>query len=221
METSVCLVTPILEKPHPAYNDSLNKILLSGAIAEYSSAVGDTPHISRNTLVRKAIERNHTHVWLIDGDQFGFDAGMLKGLLGHDVDVVAPLNFTRHEPFEPMIFNFDEGGWPRTLVDYPRKSFLQVGAVGLGCCLVKTGVFEKVKWPWFQPGVTAGERWVSEDIMFCRALRDVGVDIHVDTNYCISQVIEWPIDEETWDVLQEARGEQSEKIRGEWQQLLG
>ena len=220
MEPRVCLATPILDKSHPAYNDSLNKILLSGAIAEYSKIVGDIVHISRNTLVQSAIERKHTHVWLVDADQFGFNAEMLRGLLAHDVDVVSALSFMRQEPYEPLIYNFDEGGWPRTVVDYPRKSFFEVGAVGLGCCLIKTGVFEKIKWPWFQPGVTVDKRWVGENIMFCNALRNAGIKVYVDTNYCLSQVIEFPMDEDIWDLLQQQKAEQAARIKSEWDRIL-
>ena len=69
---------------------------------------------------------------------------MLKGLLAHDVDIVAPLVFRRHAPYEPVLYYFEERGWHRHMVDYPRKSFFEVGAVGMGCCLVKTSVFKKV-----------------------------------------------------------------------------
>lgn len=220
MKPSVCLCTPIVDRPHAWYNESLHKVLLSGAISEYFKVVGNAVHISKNGLVQLALERNHTHIWMIDAETFGFDAEMLKGLLAHDVDVVAPLTFMRNPPYEPMICYFDESGRPISIIDYARKSFFEVGAVGMGCCLIRTSVFQKINWPWFQHGLTMDKKWVSEDIMFCSALRKVGIKIYADTNYCADRFIEWPIDEDMWDLLQSQKEEQTGRIRDEWRDLL-
>jgi len=220
MEPRVCLATPILDKPHAAYILSLNKILLSGAISEYLKVVGSLVHVSRNGLAQLALERKHTHIWMIDDYQFGFDAEMLKGLLAHDVDVVAPLRFMRQAPFEPTMCYFDQQGRPRSIVDYPRKSFFEVAAVAIPGCLIKTSVFEKIRWPWFQPAVTADRKWVSEDFVFCMALRSAGIKIYADTNYCISHMIEWALDEDTWDFLWKEKEEEIERLKGEWRDLL-
>lgn len=215
MEPRVCVATPIFDRPSLLYNESLHKLLLSGAISNYSHLVGATVHMARNFLVEWALDEDGTHIWFVDSDQFGFDAEMLKGLLAHDVDIVGPLNFRRHPPYDPVIYEFDERGWHRSIVDYPRKSFFEVGAVGMGCCLIRTSVFEKISWPWFHPAASIDKRFSGEDIMFCNLARAAGFKVYADTNYCVSHIADWAINEEMWDLIQKRNRLQAEKVKAE------
>jgi len=211
MEPRVCLGTPIYGRPHWLYNEDVNKLMLSRTVAMYVPLAGYLVHIARNMIVEMALHNGDTHIWFIDADQFGFDAEMLRGLLAHDVDVVAPLTFRRHQGHEPVIYRIDERGKLVSMMDYPRKSFFEVEGVGMGCCLIKTTVFEKMNWPWFYHSFSIDRNWIGEDDTFCNMARAAGFKIYADTNYCVSHIAEWPMNENTWDLIGRMRRYQSER----------
>jgi len=54
------------------------------------------------------------------------------------------------------------------------EKYQKVSYSGMGWMMVKSGVFEKLEYPWFSGGPTP-------DISFSNSLAKAGVDIHVDT----------------------------------------
>lgn len=64
-------------------------------------------------------------------------------------------------------------------------SLIPVDGVGTGCLLIHRSVLEKLEAPWFSFERTEeGEMLLSEDYHFSRRVRDVGVEMFVDSN-CI------------------------------------
>ena len=61
-------------------------------------------------------------------------------------------------------------------------NLLQVKGGGLGCTLVRTDVFGRIKYPWFD-WVTYkdGHGSLSEDLYFCRELEKAGIPMYLDT----------------------------------------
>jgi hypothetical protein len=64
------------------------------------------------------------------------------------------------------------------------SSYLPVAYAGMGWMLIRKGVVESIKYPWFWSDLqTVGDLvdMNSEDVAFCRALQAAGHQIHVDT----------------------------------------
>jgi len=68
--------------------------------------------------------------------------------------------------------------------DLKGDDLLESLYVGMGFMLVKKGVFETVKWPWFLsttiPFVNRTEIMVTEDIYFCNKAREAGYKVWID-----------------------------------------
>lgn len=62
-------------------------------------------------------------------------------------------------------------------------SLMEVAYTGFGFLLIKRGVFEKIKYPWFGPKYeTIGQcvDFSSEDVSFCLRAKEAGFKIHID-----------------------------------------
>jgi hypothetical protein len=77
---------------------------------------------------------------------------------------------------------------PEDLTDSPQ--YVPVSYTGMGWMLIKSGVIEKLDYPWFKSDTETflgadGQTIVdisSEDVSFCRALDKVGVPVMLDTS---------------------------------------
>ena len=68
--------------------------------------------------------------------------------------------------------------------DSPSSSYLPVAYTGMGWMMIRKGVVETIKYPWFHSDLQTVGSLVdmnSEDVSFCRALQTAGHTIHVDT----------------------------------------
>ena len=90
----------------------------------------------------------------------------------------------------PLIFSVDEEKGLQPLDNYPRDTVVQIAAAGTGALLMHRSALTKLRvaageeskdWAWFQDGPIGGNKWLSEDLMFCSKLTQAGVPIHVHT----------------------------------------
>jgi len=75
--------------------------------------------------------------------------------------------------------HFSEHGFMPRLEAKP-EGLTKVDWSGMGFMLVRRGVFEALRYPWFVQRIVQGEGFreaTSEDVGFCLALRDAGIDI--------------------------------------------
>ena len=139
--------------------------------------IGSEVAMQRQQLVEEALETNPTHILWLDSDM-KFPADILNRLLAHKKDVVACNYSTRAEPLCPVAFT-SEGDLESRL--HKTTGTSSVFAVGLGCMLVNTDVFNKIDSPYFS--VEWNEDYtnlVGEDIYFCKKLHTKGYDILID-----------------------------------------
>lgn len=132
---------------------------------------------SRNDLVRKALEREWTHILWLDSDMV-FPKDALLRLLAHDAAIVGCNYPTRRTPIKPTA-ELAEGG---LLVQAPDASGLvPVRRMGFGVVLTRTDVFTPALEPWFSLAYMKqiGEH-VGEDVWFCRRAALAGFQPQVD-----------------------------------------
>lgn len=154
-----------------------------------------SPAHSRNLIVEQAIIYNCTHVLFID-DDMAFKPDALNKLLEHDVDIVSGLYLRREYPHQPLFFDLadDEGKCLYGYLDGIESRMREIVAAGLGFCLIKIGVFEKLEKPWIRLGELASDQWC-DDIGFFNRVRKAGFKSYCDTECRVGHIgtmIIWP-----------------------------
>ncbi len=143
-----------------------------------------TPY-AREEAAKLAIEHHMDYLYFVDDDMM-IPEDLLERLYRWDVDVVAPLAFTRNFPHRPVIYSTIEGwdgvrGIPyfrnHFVTKYPKNRLVECDAVGFGAALIKVEVFKKLKSPYFMSTCGTGE-----DVYFCLQARKAGVRVYMDTS---------------------------------------
>lgn len=130
-------------------------------------------------------------VWFIDDDHT-FDPFLLKNLLSREVDVIQPLVLSRISPFAPVMMGPETpdktAQYRLALMDgVDRPGIKECGAVGAAGMLVRRKVWEAVGFPAF--GRRDGDPGdLSEDITFCRRVREKGFRVWTDLEYMMGHL---------------------------------
>ena len=133
----------------------------------------------RQDLVVGALEGGCTHVLFLDSDM-RFPKDTLCRLLARDVPIVAGNYATRRIPVQTVAFATDD--FTECVYSTPDKTGLEaVAAVGMGCMLLNTKIFDTMTLPFFMIGYSQkSNQFTGEDIFFCRKARSLGIDILID-----------------------------------------
>ena len=128
---------------------------------------------SREMIAKTAIENEFDYLAMIDDDMIG-PPDLWDKLLALDVDIVAPLAFTRKRPHYPVVYA-QRGGWRKDspyhpiethiVRNYPRNQLFECDAVGFGAVLIKVDVLKRMPYPRFF--TMFGTDGTGEDIWFC------------------------------------------------------
>lgn len=142
--------------------------------------------VAREHLCKVAIEQGAEYILMTDNDGI-FPVDLFERLVAHDVDVVAPLAFTRNAPHLPVLYQVNQGFdaqerkpyfFCQYVTKYPRNQLVEVAATGFHAVLIKTAILKKMQPPFFFSTTGTGE-----DIFFCiQAARQAGAKIFVDTS---------------------------------------
>src|SRR3989304_5342993 len=148
--------------------------------------------LARDKIVQKALDAECDYLFWVDDDVLPPEDALVK-LLGHGLPFVSGLYMTRLYPHTPQIYVRTpvdvNGGWSyKPVLEYP-EAVISVDAVGHGCCLVDTGVYKVLRdmipvqsvfgvklSNWYEFLTNRGE-----DFYFCDRLKDVGVEVMIDT----------------------------------------
>ena len=141
-------------------------------------------HVAREEAAKRAIENDADYLYMIDDDMICPD-DMFERLYAHNVDIVAPLAFTRNFPHRPVMYSCLEG-WDSVsnkdyfrnipIENYPRNQLVRCDAVGFGAALIKMSVIKGIDAPYFQSTCGTGE-----DIFFCYKAGRAGFKVFMDT----------------------------------------
>ncbi len=132
---------------------------------------------SRNKLVIDSLKNNSEYILWLDSDMV-FPSDVFLKLSKHNKDIVAATYSTRVNPPQSVAF-VDEFDLSKRLNH--TTGLHSVYAVGMGCMLVKTSVFKKIKQPWFNISWDNDtESFMGEDIYFCNLAYNSGYEIFVD-----------------------------------------
>lgn len=141
--------------------------------------------VAREEAAKQMEEAGMDYLFMIDDDMICPDDLFLK-LYRHDVDIVAPLAFTRNYPHNPVLYSCVEGWDPvaqkeyfisHHIMNYPKDSLVECDALGFGAVLIKAEAIKKVAKPRFMSTCGTGE-----DIYFCFQAKKHGARVFMDTS---------------------------------------
>lgn len=150
---------------------------------------------NRNRITKHFLESDKEWLLYLDDDQILL-AGTIQKLIAHGKDVVGAVYAMRDFPFAPLVFDREEGdgrvGLKRCTAD--DCGLISVKALGAGCLLVHRRVIEAMTPPYWTIGQIKPDA-LSDDIDFCRRVRQAGFDIWCDFDTWVghkSQCSLWP-----------------------------
>jgi len=112
----------------------------------------------------------------------------IRALASDDCDIVSALYFKKKDPFLPVAMQAVPGKInKRHMADYRKGELQEADFVGMGCCLMKWGVIEKVMESHTHPfdfkailDDSGKPNYLSEDFVFCERAREKGFKIFLD-----------------------------------------
>jgi len=156
---------------------------------------------ARNDLVKVALEAKCDYIFFIDSDMI-LPKLTLERLYDMNVPVASGLYFAKSPPYLPVVRDFIEDRFIfKKIIDFGK--IIEVGGVGMGCCLIKKEVFDKLEYPWFkfewkkfapsayeENDLEAKDRVYqeSEDLGFCKAVLESGFKIYLNSDIVCGHV---------------------------------
>lgn len=140
--------------------------------------------LAREEAAKAVVENDLDYLFMIDDDMICPDT-IFEQLYKHDVDIVAPLAFTRNPPHKPVLYHCVEGYDPvekkdyfinNVIMNYPKETLVECDAVGFGAVLIKRWVLDKIGTKPFMSTCGTGE-----DILFCYKAKKIGAKTYMDT----------------------------------------
>ena len=142
--------------------------------------------LAREYAAKAALSIGAEYLLMTDNDGI-FPIDLFERLVRHQVDIVAPLAFTRNDPYLPVIYCMEEGfdtatrkpySMSRYVTKYPKNAVVECDAVGFHAVLIRMAIFQKISPPYFFNLASTGE-----DIYFClRARKEAGARVFCDTS---------------------------------------
>jgi len=147
--------------------------------------------ISRNELVKRALEVNPDYILFLDADH-SFESNLFYRLYEKQKDIVSALTFQKVRPFYPHARIKNKQGKFELLKKWEKNELLKIDGVGMACILLKADVFRKIPEPWFEfitnDTDRKGKLEYGEDIWFCKKLEEKGYDIWLDTSTIVRHI---------------------------------
>lgn len=147
---------------------------------------------AREALADNALTAGMDYMLMIDDDMIT-PMDLFERLYEHNVDIVAPLAFTRNAPHYAVIYECESGHDPVTRNDYfinhyarnyPENQLVRCDAVGFGSVLIKMDVIRRLEKPYFMSTCGTGE-----DILFCyNAQQKAGAKVYMDTSVKLGHI---------------------------------
>ncbi len=127
---------------------------------------------SRNLCVEAALGLKADWLLFLDSDMV-VPADVVHRLLRHGKPIVGATYTRRRPPYTVLGSRWD------SLRDMPAGGLVRMGEMPTGCLMIRTDLFAKLPKPWFRFEVN-GDGLVGEDILFCRTMTGLGVEIWCD-----------------------------------------
>ena len=145
--------------------------------------------IARNKIARLA--KNYDYVLMVDSDII-LPSDAVELLTQDSPDFCVGVYPAKRSETDSELFKFEKDFTARysfTELSQITTDRLEVKGSGLGCALIKSAVFEKIPFPWFQYIQYEDGDVLSEDLYFCALARLLGIDILADLRVKCGHII--------------------------------
>ena len=132
---------------------------------------------------------DYDYLMWIDSDVI-FKPSDLIRLLSHKLDIVSGLYLTQNGNTYATVKDWDIDKYKQngrfdflTPRDIKNDNLFEVSYTGFGFILIKKGVFETIKYPWFKPRFIKMDHiteFTMEDVTFCLEAKEAGFQIMID-----------------------------------------
>ena len=183
--TSVSILVPTRDTVYSHFSLSL------GNLIKTTTQMGIDAHLffdastilinQRESLIGQAIAMKSEWVLWLDSDMM-FPTTTLLRLLAHKQDIVACNYMKRSFPFKSVAFT-NTNDWESWVPLQSEDELVTVDAIGMGCVLMKTSIFQKLAKPYFEYTYQPKTKdWGGEDFTLFKKLNKLGYQVKVDTN---------------------------------------
>lgn len=157
------------------------QVMPGGVTMDFQYFYGYNVDQVRNLVAHYAIENNYDYLMFVDHD-IAFAPTTVAQLVNHNVDIVGGV-YRQRRPSQ-VLEVFNKAYQPYySMKAFPQTGLFEVGAIGLGCALIKVDVLRKIGYPQFDyHRAIKIEDTLSEDVDFCQKAARIGIKIHIDTD---------------------------------------
>ncbi len=150
--------------------------------------------VSRNHLVKKALEDKVDYIFFLDTDVIPHPEIIVR-LLYSKLPIISGLYWTKARLPCAYKFKEDQNHVESIAPEKLSPTAMEVDAVGTGCLLIDTRVFKVIPEPWFKwdmlPWIPREEKpGHSEDINFCLKAKEYGFPIYLDAGVRCKHLLE-------------------------------
>ena len=199
-----------------ATSESLWRLDRCGHDVDYKPRSGYGCAMARNRIAADALNAHYDFVMMVDND-IALPRDALRNLLEHDVDFVMGYYLNRYSRGENRYTTLYKPAWNWQMYEMGElrdmrergEHLIKVKGGGMGCALIRTSVFERVEFPWFEwvdqarqkmdvaDAYESRDAFTSggEDITFCIQCDLAGIEIHADTRVACGhefREVKWP-----------------------------
>lgn len=197
----ILIAVPTFESIYPDTFKSIYDLDTAGHDVTFEFVRGYDCATARNRIAQIALDKNTDYAFMVDND-VTIPKDALINLLDDPRDVT--LGSYAHRDTDNLFRGrtcicklYDENG--QLYFNYPLESEytaeelkamrergefkVQIHGGGMGCAFIKTDVFRRTQYPWYDWVNYANEHrgMLSEDLFFCENCRKNGIKIYTDT----------------------------------------
>lgn len=197
----ILIAVPTFENIYPDTFKAIYDLDVSGYDVEFEYVRGYDVATARNRIAQMAIDKNVDYVLMVDNDVV-IPGDALNNFLENPKDVC--LGYYAHRDNDNIYrgrtcvcklqtetgsrwhnYPLESQYTAEELLDLRKKQKykIKIHGGGMGCAFIKTSVFEKIEYPWFDWVNYKDEQrgMLSEDLYFCEQCKKNSILIYTDT----------------------------------------
>ena len=177
MAEKIAILIPSMDTWHASFGMSLASMLMyTDYDCHIVNARTSLLPVSREGLLRSAIENEYTHALFLDTDM-KFPDDTLDRLMGHELDIVACNSVTKTLPARPTARDLRNRAISSTV-----GILEEVLTVGLAVMLIRLEPFKRIQPPLFEiKYLDDVGTYQGEDLTFCDKVRGAGLKVYIDS----------------------------------------
>ena len=187
----ILIAIPTFENIYPDTYKALWDMDKCGHECQFEFVRGYDCATARNKIVSRALDLGVDYLMMVDND-VTVPVDALANLISHGEDVVSGFYAHRNnENDSTTLTNLCKRGEINYTMQYTGgelaayrnngEYLIRIHGGGMGCILIKTSVFGRIAFPWFDWINYKGKGMLSEDLYFCEQLKNAHIKIYADT----------------------------------------